>query len=360
MDITYDVLNDSSCRTYIIYNEQSKEAIFIDPVMDFVDSSMRYLDLTGLTLTHVIDTHTHADHISGSTALKQRTGCEYVMHRSSKVAGITWRLDEGMHRLGAIPLGVVHTPGHTKDSISLILPDRVFVGDLLFLDAGGAGRLDLPGGDVGEHWDSLQRILGLPERLIVYPAHDYRNCVPSSIGMQKMRNTFLAARTKDEYLAFANGLQYGPAEWMRDVLRLNTACVLADLRAYVLPQLEHCCENVCESGAITDGASTENSMPHISTQELRTRCQSSSAPILVDVRESDELVGDLQALPGVIHIPIGRMTERIDELAEHKHKSMVMICRSGKRALRAALVLAEAGFTDISVLDGGMLAWVGK
>lgn len=360
MDITYDVLNDSSCRTYLIHDEKSDEAILVDPVMDFVDSYVWHMDLAGLTLTHVIDTHMHADHISGSMALKQRTGCEYVMHRSSKVSGVTWRLDEGMHRLSDIPLGVMHTPGHTKDSLCLVFPDRVFVGDLLFLDSGGAGRLDLPGGDVGEHWDSLQRILGLPERLIVYPAHDYRNCVPSSIGVQKTRNTFLTPRTKDEYIAFAKALGYGPAEWMRDVLRLNEACCLADLRAYVPPQLGNCCESVCEGSITTDSVSTENSVPYILAQELHTRCQSSFIPILVDVRESDELIGDLQAIQGIIHIPVGQIAERIDELVMHKQEPIVMVCRSGKRALRAALILTQAGFTNVSVLEGGMLAWVGK
>lgn len=360
MYITYDVLNDSSCRTYLIHDKKSDEAILVDPVMDFVDSYIRHIDLARLTLTHVIDTHTHADHISGSMALRERTGCEYMMHRSSNVSGVTWRLDEGMHRVGDIPLGVMHTPGHTKDSLCLVFPDRVFVGDLLFLDAGGAGRLDLPGGNAGEHWDSLQRILGLPEQLIIYPAHDYRNCAPSSIGVQKTRNTFLAPRTKDEYLVFAKGLGYGPAEWMRDVLRLNEACSLADLHAYVPPQSGNCCENICEGSATIDSVSAENSMSHISAQELRMRCQNSSVPILVDVREHEELIGDLQAMQGIIHIPVGQISDRIDELASYKQKSVVMICRSGKRALRAALMLTEAGFTDVSVLDGGMLAWVGK
>lgn len=360
MNIIYEELNGRSCRTYLIHDEKSCEAILIDPIMDFVDSYVRHIDLAGLKLTHIFDTHTHADHISGSTALRERIGCEYVMHRSSKVAGVTWQLDEGMHRLGSIPLGVMHTPGHTKDSVSLVFPDRIFVGDLLFLDGGGAGRLDLPGGDAGEHWDSLQRILGLPEHMIIYPAHDYRNCVPSSIAVQKTRNVFLSPRTRNEYLAFAKALGYGPAEWMRDVLRLNEACCLADLHAYVPPQSGNCCENVCESSVTTNNISAEHNVGYISAQEFHARCQSVSAPVLVDVRECDELVGDLPALPDIIHIPVGQIAERIDELAVHKQKQIVMICRSGKRALRAALVLTQADFTDVCVLEGGMLAWVGK
>lgn len=257
--------------------------------------------------------------------------------------------------MGAIPLRVMHTPGHTKDSVSLLLQDRIFVGDLLFLDDGGAGRLDLPGGDVGEHWDSLQRIMGLPDHVIVYPAHDYRSRAPSGIGIQKMRNPFLAPRTRDEYVAFAQTLRYGPAEWMRDVLRLNEECVIPALLAYVMPARGNACENVCESSAGQEDAML-SSVPHISAEVFRAQLQSSAVPALLDVREHDELVGDLPALPDVIHIPVGDIEQRMSELNEYRNSSLVVICRSGKRALRAASLLMQSGFTGVSVLSGGMLA----
>ncbi|MDP3779360.1 MAG: MBL fold metallo-hydrolase [bacterium] len=354
MSIVSVELNGRSCRTYLLYDDVSREAILIDPVIDLVEEYIKTIDQTKMALTHIVDTHTHADHLSGGSILKQHTGCDYVMYQSSNVSGVSWRLQEGTFcRLGRDRVIIYHTPGHTKDSVSLVLPDRVFVGDLLFLDEGGAGRLDLPGGNVEEHWDSLQRILGLSDHLVVYPAHDYRGCSPSTIAVQKMRNQYLQSRTREEYVAFAKTLRYGPAEWMRQVLQLNEECSEMRMRAYVMPNVGNACENVCESSA-----ANSISIPHISVVDFYAQYESSVRPVLLDVREADELVGDLPALSGIIHIPVGSLERRIQELDLHREELVVVICRSGKRALRAASLLTQAGFSNVSVLSGGMLAWV--
>lgn len=358
MSIICVELNGRSCRTYLAYDEMSREAIVIDPVIDLVEEYIKTIDQTKLLLTHVIDTHTHADHVSGGMILKEQIGCDYVMHRSSKVSGISWWLHQGICcYLGGESVHVMHTPGHTKDSMSLVLSDRVFVGDLLFLDEGGAGRLDLPGGDPGEHWDSLQRILGLPEHLVISPAHDYRNCTPSSIAVQKTRNQFLWPRTREQYMAFAKTLRYGPAEWMKDVLRLNEECSEIKMRAYNVPSAGNACENVCESNVVTGAECPSAFIPQISTEMFRAQLTCLTPPVLLDVRESDELMGDLPALPGIIHIPVGDVSQRMQELDEYKEKQIVVICRSGLRALRAALMLQDSGFEHVAVLAGGMLAW---
>ena len=358
MNIIYKELNGRSCRTYLVYDDVSRDAILIDPIFGLVDHYLNVLEQMDLLLMYAIDTHTHADHLSGSGLLKEETGCCYLMHRSSNVSCVTSLVDECKCRLGSIPMHILHTPGHTKDSISLIFPNRIFVGDLLFLDEGGAGRLDLPGGDAGEHWDSLQRILGLPDHLIAYPAHDYRNRSASSIAVQKMRNQYLRPRTKDEYLAFAKTLHYGPAEWMKDVLQLNEECQTAALRAYIVPNAGNACENVCE-GFAADPVSPLDSVPamHISVQEFDAQLQSEHVPILLDVREAHELISELPALPGIIHIPVGEIAQRIHELISRKEESIVVICRSGTRALRAASTLIDWGFKHVCVLSGGMLAW---
>ena len=357
MPLIFTELNGRCCRTYLVYDDVSREAMLIDPIFELVENYLEMLDKTNLQLVNTIDTHTHADHVSGSVLLKEETGCDYMMHRSSKVSSLTSRLDEGQCSFGG---KIMHTPGHTKDSMSIVFPDCVFVGDLLFLDEGGAGRLDLPGGDAGEHWDSLQRILGLPEDLIMYPAHDYRGCVPTSIGVQKTRNQFLVPRSKVEYLAFTKNLRYGPAEWMKDVLRLNEECIIPNLRAYSVPAAGNACENICESTS----ADASRSIPHISVQEFNAQLNApydrKSVPILLDVREADELIGDLPALPGIIHIPVGSIADRINELDIVKEKNIIVICRSGKRALAAAITLTDAGFSRISVLSGGMLAYVAE
>lgn len=355
MSIRYGQFDKRSCRGYVAYDDVSYKGVVIDPVIDCVDDYLEMFRQWGIQLTHVVDTHHHADHLSGGAMLKERTGCEYLMHRSSNVSAVTSYLDEGRCCIGDIPVQVMHTPGHTKDSITLILLDGlILVGDLLFLDEGGAGRLDLPGGDAGEHWDSLQRILGLPDDLIICPAHDYRNCSPSTIAVQKIRNQFLAPRTRDEYRAFTNKLRYGPAEWMKDVLRLNEECSLPAMLAYTPPSVANACENVCEGGMPVDSST---SVPYISAQELNAQLASSFVPILLDVRENEELTSELAALPGIIHISVGRIGECMQELNAYREKPIVVICRSGVRAARVASALMEAGFPHVSVLSGGMLAW---
>jgi len=355
MPIVSVELNGSSCRTYLLYHAVSREAILIDPLLDRVGEYVKAIEQTKLQLVYIIDTHTHADHLSGGTILKEHTGCDYVMYNTSNVSGVSLHLHEGLLcRLGRdyVNVRIYHTPGHTKDSVSIVLPDRIFVGDLLFLDEGGAGRLDLPGGDIEEHWDSLQRILGLSDQLVVYPAHDYRGCTPSTIAVQKIRNQYLASRTREEYVAFAKGLRYGPAEWMKRVLQLNEECSETAMRAFVMPNAGNACENVCEVSVAQDVAA-----PQISAQELQSRCQSAYAPVLLDVREDGELIGDLPAFVGSIHIPVGEVIDRVHEIIVHKAKPIVVVCRSGKRAMRAAGMLVQWGFTHVSVLSGGMLAW---
>ena len=124
-----------------------------------------------------------------------------------------------------------------------------------------------------------------------------------------------------------------------------------------MPNAGNACENVCESGMSADSSVL---VSHISAQELNTQLGSQSVPILLDVRENEELISELAALPGIVHIPVGQIEERMQELNVYRQKPIVVICRSGVRAARAASALMEAGFPHISVLSGGMLAWVKK
>ena len=218
----FEQINPYSCKTYLIVNEESKKAIMIDPVIDHFGD---YIDLVvskNLKLTHVIDTHTHADHISAGSSLKDRFDCEYIMHRESpvKCAGIRVR-DRDELVLNGYKFRVLHTPGHTRDSISLILEGKIFTGDFLFLDDAGAGRDDLPGGDPGMHWQSLNKLNDLSDDLMVYPAHEYRDRKPSTLGHQRESNPHLIKRTKKEFVLYLNDLRLGPVEWMKDVLKAN-------------------------------------------------------------------------------------------------------------------------------------------
>ena len=353
MEIIFRQLNPHACRTYLIGTQGSTEVVLIDPVLEHVHDYLALLDQEQWKLTHVIDTHTHADHLSGGAALKDQTDCEYVMHTKAPAHCVSFRIIDGFEcHLGEIPVKIMHTPGHTQDSVTLIFPDRLLVGDVLFLDDGGAGRDDLPGGDPGEHWESLQRILTLPEHLVVYPAHEYRNRQPSSLAEQKQRNPFLQPRSKDEYVTFVEDLKLGPADWMKDVLQANYACA-RDPNAAWIPVDAPACE---VKGTLAHGAN-DLQVATIPAQEVKRRLDEQQPLLLLDVREAQELTGELGHLPGVKHIPIGSLTGRLSALEAFKDADLVTICRSGGRAHSAAQILMQAGFTHVYVLAGGMTAW---
>jgi len=346
-------LNPGACRTYLIGDEKSKEAVLVDPVLEHVPDYLRALDQQKLTLTHVIDTHTHADHLSGGAAMKDQTGCEYVMHADAPARCVTLRLTDGFEcALGNIPVKVMSTPGHTKDSVALVFPDRILTGDVLFLDDAGAGRTDLPGGDPGEHWDSMQRILGLPDHLVVYPAHEYRHRKPSSLKDQKARNPNLQPRSRQEYMDYLEGLKLGPADWMKEVLQANYACA-RDPKAVWIPVDVPACE---VKGTLALGANDQK-VEGISVDDLKQRMAAGTPFVLLDVRNPEELLGSLGQIPKALNISVGDLTKRLADLEPFKNAEIVTICRSGGRSHTAAQILMQAGFQNVRGLLGGMTAW---
>jgi sulfur dioxygenase len=345
-------LNPHACKSYLLSFSGEKEVVLIDPVLDHLDDYLRLLEANAWKLRTVIDTHSHADHISASAALKDVIDCEYMMHADAPARCAGLRVTDGFEwRLpGGVPARVLHTPGHTRDSISLILDGRLFSGDALFLDDGGAGRDDLPGGDPRAHYDTLQKLASLPENLMVHPAHDYRGRRPSSLKRQKQTNPHLAPRSRREFIRYSEDLRLGPAEWMTDVLAANYACA-RDPRAAWIPVDTPACE---VKGTLGPGVN-EVQVAALSASLLRQKLNSAQPPRLLDVREAEELTGPLGHIAGSVHIPIGALTGRLDGL--DAEKEWVVVCRSGSRAQTAAQILTVAGFARVSVLEGGMIAW---
>jgi len=348
-------LNKVSCKTYLIGSENTKEVIVVDPVLEHVNEYVTFIKNEGLKLTHVLDTHTHADHISGAGALADRTGAVYVMHQESPVRCVAFHVPDGFDcHLSDMPVKVMHTPGHTKDSMCLVFSDRILTGDTLFLDDGGAGRTDLPGGDPGEHWESLQKIMKLPDHLIVYPAHEYRGREPSSLGEQKKRNPNLQRRSKDAYIKWLTDMKLGAADWMKDVLEANYACA-RDPKAAWIPVDAPACEI---KGTMSPGVN-EQQVPTISVAEVKRRIKGNlvDGTVILDVREPAELKGELGVIPGVVHIPVGQISQRLSELEKYREKEIITVCRSGGRAHTAAAILLQAGFRNVFNMNGGMTAF---
>ncbi|MGE4043652.1 MAG: MBL fold metallo-hydrolase, partial [Acetobacteraceae bacterium] len=204
-----------SCTySYLIASRRGGEALIIDPVLEKVDRYLQLMRELDLRLVKAVDTHLHADHITGLGALRDRTHCITVMGEQSSVDVVSMRLSDGERlEIEGVSLDVLFTPGHTDDSYSFVMQDRVFTGDTLMIR--GTGRTDFQNGDPRAQYESLfGRLLRLPEETLVYPAHDYKGDTVSTIGEEKAFNPRLQVRSVDEYVALMNGLNLSSPKMM--------------------------------------------------------------------------------------------------------------------------------------------------
>src|SRR5246127_3060849 len=206
----------SGTYTYLIASRHGGEALIIDPVLERVDRYLQLVRELDLRLVKAVDTHLHADHITGLGALRDRTHCDTVMGEQTHADVVSMRVTEGDRvEIEGVRLDVLYTPGHTDDSYSFLLPDRVFTGDTLLIR--GTGRTDFQNGDPRAQYDSIfNKLLKLPEATLVYPAHDYKGDTVSTIGEEKLFNPRLKVKSMDEYVALMNSLNL-PNPKMMDV-----------------------------------------------------------------------------------------------------------------------------------------------
>lgn len=346
-------LNDDACKTYLLANETTMEAVLIDPVIIYTQNYLDLLKNENLTLTHVIDTHTHADHITAAPSLVDATGCEYVMCDIAPAVCITTKVEDGdILKAAGTEFKFIHTPGHTRDSLSVISENRFFTGDFLFLDDGGAGRDDLPGGNPSDHWESFQKLNSLPDNLMVYPAHDYRDRTPSELGNQKKNNPHLKTKSKSEFVSYINDLKLGPAEWMHAVLKANVNCT-RDPDAAFIPNDSPACEVM----GTLDPELENIKIGSIDAKELKNIIDAGDPVTMIDVRESYELNDNLGHIKGIINIPVGGLLNHLNKIGDEKDQKIVVICRSGARADHAAKELVKEGYKNVKVLKDGMIAY---
>ena len=196
----------SSTYTYLISSGPGREAIIIDPVLEHVDSYINLLNKLNLKLVKVIDTHIHADHITGMSELKKQTDCETVMGEKTPADVVTIKLkDQENISIVNIKIKAVYTPGHTYESFSFIMDDRVFTGDTLLIN--GTGRTDFQNGNPYDSYNSIFNILlKLPDKTKVYPAHDYNGNFFSTIEKERKNNPRLQVKSADEYADIMNNL----------------------------------------------------------------------------------------------------------------------------------------------------------
>src|SRR5580704_7837403 len=206
----------SSTYSYVLASRRGGEALIIDPVLEKVDRYLKLMEELDLNLVKAVDTHLHADHITGLGALRDRTHCVTVMGEASKVDVVSMRLADGDPlQIEGVSLQAIYTPGHTDDSYSYLMGDRVFTGDTLLIR--GTGRTDFQNGSARAQYDSIfNRLLKLPDEMLVFPAHDYKGDTVSTIGEEKRFNPRLQVRSVDEYVDLMSNLKL-PNPKMMDV-----------------------------------------------------------------------------------------------------------------------------------------------
>ena len=222
--------NKSSTYTYIIASDKGREALIIDPVIEKTEEYLKILKELNLKLVKVIDTHIHADHVSGLNELSKRTKCVKIMGEQSKSEVIDIRVNEDDKiKIDQVELKTIYTPGHTECSYSFLMNDRVFTGDTLLIN--GTGRTDFQSGNAKIQYDSLfNKLLKLPEKTMVYPAHDYCGKKFSTIENEKNNNPRLQVNSVDQYVEIMNNLNL-------DNPKMMDVAVPANLKGLTLDQL---------------------------------------------------------------------------------------------------------------------------
>ena len=324
----------SSTYSYLLASRRGGEALIIDPVLDKVERYLQLMQELDLRLVKAVDTHLHADHITGLGALRDRTRCVTVMGEQSKVDIVSMRVAEGDRlTVEGLSLEALYTPGHTDDSYCFALDDRIFTGDTLLIR--GTGRTDFQNGDPRAQYESLQRLLRLSDETLVFPAHDYKGDTVSTIGEEKRHNPRLKVRDAEEYAALMASLHL-PDPKMMDV------AIPANMRQGLHQ------EEVARRGwAFT----AEEAKGLVGRPEVA----------LIDLREKAERER-AGAIAGSLHAPYADLQDNIDdgglihELAL-SGKTIVFYCAFGERSAMAVQAAQDKGLASARHIEGGMAAW---
>jgi glyoxylase-like metal-dependent hydrolase (beta-lactamase superfamily II)/rhodanese-related sulfurtransferase len=336
MTITIEELNGTNCKTYLL--SAGGEAALVDPVRDRFDTYKLVLGARDLRLVMLLETHMHADHLMLSRTAKEALGVPLVMHEASPSPLVDRHVKNGDRiLLGGEIIEVLHTPGHTPDSVSYRVAGAVLTGDTLLI--GGSGRCDFPGGDAGAQYDAVtQRLFTLPDATVVFPAHDYKGNTTSTIRVERRTNPRFVDRTRAQYEEMMANLGLPFPVKVQESLQVNQSGFEAGDVGF--PQ-------IAEVAAL----------PALASAELFARLRESSAPLLLDVREPEEFVGDLGHVQGSLLVPLDALEHRLPKLAGYVDHDVVVVCRAGARSASAGAILRRAGFQRVYNLTGGMLAW---
>ncbi|UPK04594.1 MBL fold metallo-hydrolase [Bradyrhizobium sp. 170] len=326
----------SGTYSYLLASRAGGEALILDPVLEKADRYCQLLRELDLRLVKAVDTHLHADHVTGLGELRDRTQCITIMGEQSKADVVSMRVSDGDKvMIEGLSLDVMYTPGHTDDSYSYLMGDRVFTGDTLLIR--GTGRTDFQNGSSRAQYESIfNRLLKLPDETMVFPAHDYKGDTVSTIGEERRYNPRLQVRSVDEYIELMANLKL-PNPKMMDV------AVPANMHVGLHQ------EDLAKQGLALSARDAINSLgrPDI---------------LLVDLREVSERAKH-GTISGALHAPYPGIAESLKpggmlrEVAAATGRRVVFFCAFGERSAMAVTAAKNAGLANTAHIEGGIDAW---
>ena len=316
-------VHPQGCRGYLLVDRSSNEALALDVHLDLVYDIAERVKAEGWKLRYVVDTHTHADHPSGAADIASQFDCTRMTHEKANHAGVSVHPKSGERiRLGESDITVRYTPGHTPDHMGLAVDGAFFSGDSLLI--GGVARTDFLGGDAGQLFDSIHAFLAdYPDETILFPGHDYQDRIKSALGEEKRGNPWLQIRDRDTFVQQLTANPPPRPTNMDDLLRLNREGV--------------------------------NIPATISADEASRLVATGGAASVIDVRTGAEFDGE--HIPGSRLIPLDQIEVHADEVRATPAPRL-LLCRSGNRASMARKALERLRVAGLSVIEGGLAAYV--
>ncbi len=337
----------SSTYTYLLGDPRTREAVLIDPVFEQVRRDAALVRELELTLVATLETHVHADHVTGAWLMQRQFGSRIMLAAAAGAAGADRELADGDRVVfGTRSLEVRATPGHTAGCLTYVLDDEsmAFTGDCLLIR--GSGRTDFQQGDAHAMFRSVRaRILTLPPACLLYPAHDYRGLTVTSVEEELRYNPRMGGAIGEaDFVGYMQNLGL-PHPKLMDV------AVPANLR---------CGRPADDAAPPADPAWAPLTFTFAGFWEIKPDALEECAPRLqvVDVREREEFEGPLGHIASALSIPLSALPQRLGEIA--RDRPVVTVCRSGARSAQAAVLLQKAGFGDVANLAGGMIRWRGE
>ena len=334
----------SSTYTYLLADETSRQAVLVDPVFEQVRRDSALIDELGLRLMWTLETHVHADHVTGAWLLRERLASKIALSAASGAEGADRYLQPGDRiEFGKRWLEVRATPGHTDGCVTYVVDDQqaALTGDALLIR--GCGRTDFQQGSANTLYNSIhEQVFSLPDSCLLYPAHDYRGLTVTSVGEEKLFNPRLGGQIlREDFVGYMNNLGLPHPKQMDIAVPANLRCGRPQQRTE---------EAVDQSWAPL--TYTFAGIWEVQPQWLEEHLRDVQ---IVDVREPNEFNGSLGHIAGALLVPLGNLSERAGELS--KERPIVTVCRSGARSAQATVLLGKAGFARVANLSGGMLRW---